>query len=373
MSHHQKDENLEFDFLQPVQESDSYVYYSPESAFSHPYSAEATQTNYSHYGSYQSPFQKMDHQYSPVPRNIYTNDFESVPKGYSRTFSGNDLLADNTAASGRCLRRFNSDIPSYCDFGTYNPFQGSPLEIANLSLLENRPVLEEQVQHINEPTYETELLQEEPTETVQSKRTYKDVLTFPTRSESPGNASEAVSRKSKVENEIRKETYKEKLLSPKQETASSFTKATPPPVKPGLNNHRSQVNTNPKRPLKINNNLTSGNISKGNAKSPSEKNWHSVNESVRSVRSQTDLGGIKKKNRPSLIDSPSFELPPSDDESVTPVEVRTKDMKKNERMKIKVREKDNEKSNRRQNKRNPPPSTSATLARAYFPKVCFCK
>jgi hypothetical protein len=96
-----------------------------------------------------------------------------------------------------------------------------------------------------------------------------------------------------------------------------------------------------------------------------------VNESVRSVRSQTDLGGIKKKNRPSLIDSPSFELPPSDDESVTPVEVRTKDLKKNERIKIKIKEKDSEKTNRRQTKRNPPPSTSATLARAYFPKVGF--
>jgi hypothetical protein len=90
---HQKDENLEYDYVQPMQDSDSYVYYSPESAFNHPYAAEGTQTNYSHYGSYQSPFQKVDHQYS-VPRNMYTSDFESGPKGYSRTFSGNDLLED---------------------------------------------------------------------------------------------------------------------------------------------------------------------------------------------------------------------------------------------------------------------------------------
>ncbi len=368
---HQKDENLDFDYLNPAPDSGSYVYYPAESAFHHQYAGETAQTSYSHYSNYQNPFQNAktaDHQYSPVPRNMFTSEsFESANKGYSRTFSGNDLLAENTSvSSGRCLRRFNSDIPSYCDYGTYNPFQGSPLEIANLSLLENRPV-DDQVQHNHEPTYETELLPEEPAEIVQSKRTYKDVLTFPTRSDSPGNASE-VSKKTKLENEIRRETYKDKLLSPKLESPS-LSKATSVPNKPGLNNHRSQVNTNPKKPLKINNNLATGNIIKGNTKSPSEKNWHSANESVRSVRSQTDLGGIKKKNRPSLIDSPSFELPPSDDESITPVEVRAKDLKKNERTKMKIREKDNEKSNRRQNKRNPPPSTSATLARAYFPKV----
>lgn len=367
---HQKDENLDFDYLNPVQDSDSYDYYSPESAFNHSYSAETAQTSYSHYSNYQNPFQKVDHQYSPVPQNMFTSEYESRSKGYSRTFSGNNLLADNTV-SGRCLRRLNSDIPSYCDFGTYNPFQGSPLEIANLSLMENRPMMDDQIQQTSEPPHKPELVHEEPTETIQSKRTYKDALTFPTRSESPGNANEAVSQKTKVENEIRKETYKEKLLSAKQETPASFGKATQPPIKPGLNNHRTQINTNPKRPLKINNNLATRNIAKGNAKSPREKNWHCLNESVRSVRSQTDLGGINKKNRPSLIDNHSFELPPSDDESISPAEVRTKDLKnKNEKMKVKVREKDSEKSNRRQSKKQQPQSTSATLARAYFPKVC---
>ncbi|KAK4023344.1 dnaJ homolog dnj-5 [Daphnia magna] len=365
---HQKDENLDFDYLNPVQDSDSYVYYSTESAFSHPYSAETTQTSYSHYSNYQSPFRKVDHQYSPVPRNMFSSEFESGSKGYSRTFSGNNLLTDNTG-SGRCLRRLNSDIPSYCDFGTYNPFQGSPLEIANLSLVENRPTTDEQIQQTREPPYENELVHEEPTEMIQSKRTYKDALTFPTRSESPSNANEAVSKKITVENEIRKETYKEKLLSPKQETPASFSKATQPLIKPGLNNHRSQINTNPKRPLKINNNLATKNTAKGNTKSPREKNWHCLNESVRSVRSQTDFGGINKKNRLPFIDNHSFEQPPTDDETISPVEVRAKDLKKSERMKIKVREKDNEKSNRRQSKKHQPPSTSATLARAYFPKL----
>lgn len=369
---HQKDENLDFEYLNPtVQNSGSYVYYSTEPTFQHPYAAETTQTSYSHYGDYQHSFQnaKSDNQYSPAPRNMFASEaFDSGSKGYSRTISDNDLLVENSI-SCRNLRRFNSDLATpYYDYRTYNPFQGSPLEIANLSLLENRPV-EEQVQQINQPAYDTEPLHEEPAELVQNKRTYKDVLTFPTRSESPSNSVEAT-KKTKVENEIRKETYKEKLLSPKLDTPQNMTKVSPAaPIKPALNNHQSQVNTNPRRPLKINNNLASGNINRTNIKSPSEKNWHSVNESVRSVRSQTDLGGIKKKNRPSLIDNPSFELPPSDDESISPIEIRTKDLKKNEKTKVKIREKDNEKMNRRQIKRNPPPSTSATLARAYFPKV----
>ena len=370
---HKDENNLDFDYLNANMHG-GYFYYSAEN--SGEIAGETyTQTPYPYSNYHQNPFQNVkatEHQYSPVPRNMYSSSetFETGTKGYSRTFSGNDLLAENASISpGRCLRRFNSDIPSYCDYGTYNPFQGSPLEIANLSLVENRPV-EDQAQH-SEPTYETESLHEEPTEVVQSKRTYKDVLTFPTRSESPGNANEAskkTERQETRENEVRRETYKEKLLSPKLEMPPSFSKATPP-SKPGLNNHRSQVNINPKKPLKINNNLATGNVTKGNSKNQSEKNWHSANESVRSVRSQTDLGGIKRKNRPSLIDNPSFEFPPTDDESVTPIEVRTKDLKKNERTKTKVRERDNEKSSRRQSKRNPPPSTSATLARAYFPKV----
>lgn len=368
---HRKNDNLDFEFLNPVQDSSSYVYYSTEPAFPHPYAGEATQTTYSHYGDYQHPFQnaKPDNQYSPAPLNMFASEsFDSGSKGYSRTISDNDLLTENSVPCSRTLRRFNSDIPSYYDYGTYNPFQGSPLEIANLSLLENRPV-DEQVQSTSQTSYESELVQEEHVEAVQNKRTYKDVLTFPTRSESPGSIE--APKKGKMENELRKETYKERLLSStnKVEVPLNLSKPnTTPSVKP-LNNHQSQVSVNPKRPLKINNDLASGSINKGNMKSPSEKNWHSVNESVRSVRSQTDLGGIKKKNRPSLIDSPSFELPPSDDEFVTPIEVRTKDLKKNEKTKVKARDKDNEKSNRRHNKRNAPHSVSATLARAYFPKV----
>lgn len=367
---HRKDENLDFNFLNPVLDSASYVYYSPESSFNHSYTEEASQPAYSPYsGNYQNPFHSAKtNQYSPIPRNIFTSEsFDSGTKGYTRTFSGNDLLAENTAVAGKCLRRFNSDIPSYCEFGTYNPFQGSPLEISNLGLLESRPA-EEQCQQNTEPVYETELVHDEPAEAVQNKRTYKDVLTFPTRSESPINSPETLLKKTKPESDTRKETYKDKLLSPKLEPSPITAKATPS-GKPSLNNHRSQVNTNPKRPLKINNNLSTGSITKGNSKSQTEKNWHSVNESVRSVRSQTDLGGIRKKNRPSIIDSPSFEFPPSDDESVSPIEIKSKDLKKIERTKSKTKEKESEKSIRRQSKKSSPPSTSATLARAYFPKV----
>ena len=424
---HRKDENLDFDYLNSAvpEQSNGYVYYSTEPTSYHSYSAEQAPNSFQHYSSYPNPFQnaKQDYQYSPVPRNMFSSEaYETGAKGYSRTFSGNNLLAENTSSassssSGRCLKRYNSDIPSYCEFGTYNPFQGSPLEIANLSLLENRSVETDQVQHVSEPIYETEIVPEEaavPPEAVQNKRSYKDVLTFPQHSESPNSveqlskskadnetarketqkdgkdgisfsnrsdspsSSEGMGR-SKMENEIRKETYKDKLLSPKVETSStSQPKASSTAVKSNLNNSRSQINTNPKRPLKINNNLAASNnasVNKSIGKNPNEKNY-SLNESVRSVRSQTDLGGIRKKGGPSLMDNPSFELPPSDDDDVpSPVEIRANrsDLKRTEKGKSKIREKENNERSSRTNKhhkRNPPARTSATTwARAYFSKV----
>jgi len=416
---HRKEENLDYDYLNSgvSDQSSGYVYYSSEPTY-HSFSAEPVAPYQQHYSNYPNPFQnaKPDYQYSPVQRNMFSSEsYESGAKGYSRTYSGNDLLAadassSSSSAPGRCLKRYNSDIPSYCEFGTYNPFQGSPLEIANLSLLETRTVEEQlPVTNVSEPVYETEIVPEEavvPPEAVQNKRSYKDVLTFPHRSESPSNSelnkgksegevrketskdgisfplrsdspsgSEATG-KSKVENEIRKETYKDKLLSPKLETSTPASKA--PPVKSNLNNSRSQINTNPKRPLKINNNLAAGNhisSNKTNGKSPNDKNY-SLNDSVRSVRSQTDLGGIsRKKGGPSLIDNTSFELPPSDDDYVpSPIEIRPNrsDLRRPEKGKSKIREKEsNERSSTRarHQKKNQPTRKSVVWIRAYFSKV----
>lgn len=156
MSHHRrsKDENLDFDYLNPDSSPASSYYYtaaeSSSSSFLHSpsFSAEHVASGYSPYTSYGPPsmFQNSGkneearQQYTSVPRNLFSPGEAYEPsgvKGYSRTFSGNDLLADNLS-SGRCLRRFNSDVPAYCQFGTYNPFQGSPLEITNLNRLENR-------------------------------------------------------------------------------------------------------------------------------------------------------------------------------------------------------------------------------------------
>lgn len=363
---HQKDESLAFDYLNPVLDSDSYVYCSPDPPYHDTYSREPTRSSFTAYSDFENHSEngKLDNQYTSVPRNMFSSEtFESTSKGYSRTFSGNDLLSENSMPE-RILRRFNSDLPSYCNYAIYDPFQGSPLEIANLGLLESQPV--EHSYHVNEESYETELIQEEPSEMVQSKRTYKDVLTFPTQSDIAGNLLETP-KKLKPENEFRKESYKEKLTNTKLD-ASTLSK--PVPTKAPLNNHHNRVNSNLKRPLKINNNFVTGNASKSSMKSPSEKNWHSVNESVRSVRSQTDLGGLKKKNRMFPVDGLSFELnSPSEDECVTPTEVRSRDSKKMDKTKMKNREKETEKQSKRQSKRNPPPNSSATFARSFFPKV----
>lgn len=334
-----KDENLDFVYLNnpptgvgsdsTTSSSNSFYNYSAESAsfhhhHHHQYGADhqaALSSNaFSHFANYQQPhFQtgmvvgKPDHHYSSVPHNVFSGDaYDPVVsnKGYSaaRTFSGNDLLADNS--NGRNLRRLNSDVSSAFEFGTYNPFQGSPLEITNLTRLESRsnsliseeqaaPIQQQVVQPVhNEPFYETvELhMEDSPSETGQnasgssSKRSYKDVLTISqNRSESPNNnasssspvetvAHTAVtnnSRSSKVDNEqTRKETYKDKLLSSSSSNkiASSQPASSSPsvssPAQPtkqqtqstSLNNHRSQINTNPKKPLKINNNLAAGKV-----------------------------------------------------------------------------------------------------------------
>lgn len=122
-----------------------------------------------------------------------------------------------------------------------------------------------------------------------------------------------------------------------------------------------------------------------------EKNWTSGhNESFRSVRSQTDLGGGigNKKSKSgggnrtaSLSDNPSFEhLPVSDEEDdddrvgVSPVEVR-KELKRSDRKGNKSRTESNNKENERSINRgrhktkHTQQSRSAALARAYFPKV----
>lgn len=366
---YQKDENLAYDYLNPVLGSESFVYCSSDPSFRHSYASETTPNSFTEYSDYQNQIKddKLDSQFSSVPPNMFTSEtIESSSKGYSRAFSGNDLLAENSV-SGRLLRRFNSDLPTYCNYAIYDPFQGSPLEIANLSLLESRPV--EETYQNNEALYGSELLQEEPSEAVQSKRTYKEVLTFPTQNEISSTMAETPT-KTKPENEFRKESYKEKLLTTKLDPTSNLSKSVHISKSP-LNNHHNPPSNNPKRPLKINNNLATGNSNKGSIKTPSEKNWHSVNESVRSVRSQTDLGGLKKKNRTFPIDGLSFELnnSPSEDESVTPIEVRSRDLKKNEKTKVKSRDKDTEKLNRRQNKKNNPPNNTASFARSFFPKV----
>jgi len=326
-----KDENLDFVYLNnppngdsTTSSSNSFYNYSAESPsfhhHHHQYGAEhqaALSSNaFSHFANYQQPhFQtgmvvgKPDH-YSPVPQNVFsgnTYDPAAINKGYSaaRTFSGNDLLADNS--SGRNLRRLNSDVSSAFEFGTYNPFQGSPLEITNLTRLDSRsnsliseeqaaPIQQQVVQQVqNEPYYETAELQLEdlPSETgasgSSSKRSYKDVLTISqNRSESPNNnasssPAETVahttvtnnSRSSKVDNEqTRKETYKDKLLSSSSSSNNKIASSQPAspsvssPAQPtkqqtqstSLNNHRSQINTNPKKPLKINNNLAAGKV-----------------------------------------------------------------------------------------------------------------
>lgn len=496
MSHHHqrsmhsssstKDENLDFVYLNnpptgvgpdsTTSSSNSFYNYSAESPsfhhHHHQYGAEhqaALSSNaFSHFTNYQQPhFQagmvvgKPDHHYSPVPQNVFSsNNYDPAVsnKGYSaaRTFSGNDLLADNS--SGRNLRRLNSDVSSAFEFGTYNPFQGSPLEITNLTRLDSRsnsliseeqaaPIQQQVVQPVqNEPYYETAELQmdDSPSETGQhasgssSKRSYKDVLTISqNRSESPNNnasssPAETVahttvtnnSRSSKVDNEqTRKETYKDKLLSSSssnkiassQPASSSSVSSPAQPTKQqtqssSLNNHRSQINTNPKKPLKINNNLAAAKVTitffkifiyiiyfsiyylQGNVKA-GEKNWTSGhNESFRSVRSQTDLGGGIGNKKPksgggnrtaSLSDNPSFErLPASDDESgdegvgVSPIEVR-KEPKKSDRKGNKSRTESNIKENERSvnrgrhQKKHTQQSRSAALARAYFPKVYY--
>ena len=336
-----KNDNLEFDYLNPVPDTSSY---------------------YSHYSSnYPNPYRnaKPDQQYSqvPCPTMFQSESFESGQKSYTRTFSGNDL----SGSTSRCIRRQNSDVPTYCDFATYDPFQGSPIEITNLSLLEDRSV--EQVDHSSELSQATEL-NENPTVTPQNKRSYKDVLTFPLQSESLNSETPI---KSKFDNETRKDSYKEKLLNTKNDTPPNVKNLH---VKSSLNNHRNQPNSNLKKPLKINNNLA-GNLKKGSTKNP-EKNVQQSNESLKSARSQTDCNGIKKRNRPiSLADSVSLETLPSEDEiQVASVEIRSKEKIK-EKSKSRTRDRENERPSRKHHRKNPLPNHSSALAKAYFPKVTF--
>ena len=153
--HHSKDENMDFDYLNADSSSSSYYYGAAESSsssflHSSSYSAEHVASPYSPYSSYaqQSPYHQNaavknedQHQhYTSVPQNLFGTGqaYEQAGlKGYSRTFSGNDLLSDNSSPA-RGLRRYNSDVPAYSQFGTYNPFQGSPLEFSNLNRMENR-------------------------------------------------------------------------------------------------------------------------------------------------------------------------------------------------------------------------------------------
>lgn len=334
-----KNDSLDFDYLNPVGDTSSY---------------------YSHYTSnYPSPFTnaKPDQQYPQVPvQTMFQSEpFEPVQKSYTRTFSGNDL----SASASRCIQRQNSDIPTYCDFAPYDPFQGSPIEITNLSLLESRT--SEQVDHPPEVLQATEP-SENPTETVQSKRSYKDVLTFPLQSESLISETPI---KPKSDNETRKDSYKEKLINTKNDSSPNVKNLH---VKSNLNNHRNQPNSHPKKPLKINNNLV-GNLKKGNTKSP-EKNIQQINDSFKSVRAQTDLNGTKKRNQPiSLVDSASFETPTSEDEiQVTSVEVRTKEKIK-EKSRTRTRDRENERPSKKHHKRNPMPNHGSALAKSYFPKV----
>ena len=339
-----KNDNMDFNYLNPVSDTSSY---------------------YSHYTSnYPTPYRnaKPDQQYSQVPCQtmFQSESFESIQKSYTRTFSGNDL----SASASSCIRLQNSDVPAYCDFATYDPFQGSPIEITNLSLLENRTV--EQVDHPPElvPTVE---LNENPIEAVQNKRSYKDALTFPLQSESQNSETPV---KSKYDNESQKDSYKEKLLNTKNDGTPAVKSLQ---VKSSLNNHRNQPNSNLKKPLKINNNLV-GNFKKGNTKTP-EKNIQQTNESFKNNRSQTDWNGIKKRNRPiSLVDSVSFETPPSEDEiQVSSVEIRVKEKVK-EKSKSRTRDRENDRPSRKHHKRNPLPNNSTALAKAYLPKVIpfFC-
>ena len=444
-----KDENSEFNYLNPIPDSSPSHQYAAhfnthtahvyaETPTFHPYVEPPN--IYPSYANYSGPYHqtaiKSDHYPQSTCNNLMfqNGNYEMGSKERSmmfpaRTFSGNDLLSDNSPIAGRSLRRLNTEIPissaNYCDFGTYDPFQGSPLEITNLGLHESRTTVVEQpyepmkvtpikiipevaevpLSPMQEKQKQEQQLQQQQNEETQlqdiqqhhtqhqdqnqhqSKRSYKDVLTFPTRSESPvsqPNFGEPVPGKLKIDNETRKETYKDKLLSvAKSESTSNVSKTIPIVTKTvNLNNHRSQPNNNPKKPLKINNNLAS-NPAKATGKGM-EKNWHSHNESVRSVRSQTDLGGVKKRNRGQSLastENTSFEFPPSDDEDMDDgdgvgatignisIEVRIKEKKS----RSKVKEKENERgagcSRRSLHKRNPQPNSRAAFARAYLPKV----
>lgn len=326
-------DNLEYDFLNAMPDHGSFVYFHSEPSFQH--AAEGSKPmSYPPFVSYQNAYPMRNPEDVQVP-------------GY-----------------------LPQSQPPFANFGTYDPFQGSPLEISNFSFLERRepvegePVPAVQPVHVAEPAVEPVAQRAEPVEEVQSKRSYKDVLTIPP---SPTLQPKSGANVKQEEDPV-VDLAKPKAASVKTEAPSGTPKHS---AKTGLNNYRAQVNANPRKPLKINNNLSaaSGSVKKANVR-VEEKNLHASNESVRSVPSQTDFVAPKRKPPSALIRGLSFEEPPSDDEKKQCVTSRIKDRKKNEKNKPKVRESHHDRSTTRKPAKKTPSSNQGPLCtKTYVQKV----
>ena len=355
MSH--KDDTSEFNYLNAIPDSSRYTFFLPDSTF-HTYSE--SDNVYPHY-SYQHPYQsvKAEQQY-PVACGLatYKNSGVGEPKGFLQAFSEGELLTDNPVST--CLRQLNND---YCDFGTYDPFQGSPLEITNLSLHENLPppaLIE--TYFGSEASASNFEVQENQPETVLNKRSYKDALTF---AWGESSNTETATKTNKV-NKLKRETSKEKANSCRTDTVQITPKSV---TKVGLNNHRCQLNANSKKPLKIKNNL-SENVSGKTSCKTTVKNMHSCNSSVQHVRFPAE-GNLSygKRSRALVTECPQTESLPSEDDIPTQPEARNKE-KNRDRVKMKTKEKDAERSGRRQHRKNPPPNVHVAMTKAYVSKVC---
>lgn len=325
-----ENENLEYDFMSSMPDPSTFVYFHSEPSFQ---SDGTKQMPYASFVSYQDayPTRTLDNSLSYSPHEHHP----------------------------------------FASFGTYDPFQGSPLEISNFSFLDSRepPQAEEPPPVQQVPVVEPVVEVPPPKEQIEEvqKRSYKDVLTIPP---SPTLPIRSVGIQ-KNDEDPATEIGKPKISNTKQEVLSTTPKHL---AKTNLNNHRIQININPKKPLKINNNLSSSsNISKKGNNKVEEKNLPTSNESVRSVPSQTDFASIKRKPAPVVKDL-SFELPPSDEEEDDDkkfcVTSRIKDRKKTDKSKVKIKESHHDRSsNKKTAKRNNSSNQGPLYSKTYVQKV----